>query len=44
LVLFEQQELLKHFRLNAMAADFSWDRTVEQYLQAYGRSRPANPK
>jgi starch synthase len=44
LALFETPELLKHFRLNAMAADFSWDRTVAQYLQVYQRARSANPK
>jgi starch synthase len=44
LVLFEQPELLRQFRLNGMAADFSWDRTVVQYLQAYQRSSPANPE
>jgi starch synthase len=44
LALFEEPEALAHFRLNGMAADFSWDRTVTQYLQAYERSRPAKPK
>jgi starch synthase len=44
LVLFDQPELLKHFRLNAMAADFSWDRTVVQYLQTYQRARLENAK
>jgi starch synthase len=44
LALFEEPEALAHFRLNGMAADFSWDRTVTQYLQAYQRSCPANPK
>jgi starch synthase len=44
LVLFDQPELLKHFRLNAMAADFSWDRTVAQYLQAYQQARRENAK
>jgi glycogen synthase len=38
-VLVDQPELLKHFRRNAMAADFSWDRTVKQYLQAYRQAR-----
>ena len=44
LALFEQPEALNHFRLNAMAADFSWDRTVTQYLQAYQRARPGSSK
>jgi starch synthase len=39
LALFEEPEALKRFRLNGMAADFSWDRTVAQYLQAYQRAR-----
>jgi starch synthase len=44
LALFEEPEALKHFRQNAMAADFSWDRTVAQYLQAYQRARPGTLK
>jgi starch synthase len=43
LVLFEQPEVLKHFRLNAMAADFSWGRTVAQYVQAYQRACRGSP-
>jgi starch synthase len=39
LALFEEPEALLHMRLNAMAADFSWDRTVAQYLQAYRQTR-----
>ena len=38
LVLFEDTALLKHFQQNAMAADFSWDRTVAEYLKAYQRA------
>jgi starch synthase len=44
LALFEQPEALYRFRLNAMAADFSWDRTVAQYLQAYRQARPGSLK
>jgi starch synthase len=40
LAMFEQPALLKHFRMNAMAADFSWNRTVAQYIQAYQHTRP----
>lgn len=40
LAIFEQPALLEHFRMNAMAADFSWNRTVAQYVQAYQRARP----
>ncbi len=44
LALFEEPEALKHFQRNAMAADFSWDRTVAQYLQVYQRARLAKMK
>ncbi|MGO8928824.1 MAG: glycogen synthase GlgA [Limisphaerales bacterium] len=40
LALFEDPKALNHFRLNAMATDFSWDRTVAQYLQAYRQAHP----
>jgi starch synthase len=33
--LFETPPLLHRFRLNAMAADFSWNRTSAQFLQLY---------
>ena len=36
LVLYERAELLEHYRRNAMEADFSWDKTAKEYLQAYG--------
>jgi starch synthase len=39
LALYEQPELLKRFRLNAMAADFSWDRTVGHYTRIYAAVR-----
>ena len=35
LSLFQEPRLLSHFRRNAMAADFSWDRTASKYLEAY---------
>jgi starch synthase len=35
LALYQEPELLQRFRTNAMAADFSWDRTVAQYLKVY---------
>ena len=38
LALYGEPELFRRFRLNAMAADFSWDRTVAQYVQAYERA------
>jgi starch synthase len=38
LALFEEPALLEVFRQNAMAADFSWDRTIASYLEAYHRA------
>jgi starch synthase len=35
LALYEQPELLAHFRKNAMEADFSWERTEGEYLEVY---------
>jgi starch synthase len=37
LVLFERPDLLAHYRRNAMLADFSWDRTANEYVAAYRR-------
>jgi len=38
LALAQEPDLLKHFRANAMAADFSWARTAEEYLAVYQRA------
>jgi len=38
LVLFQEPELFHHFRVNAMAADFSWDRTAAEYLAVYQKA------
>jgi starch synthase len=35
LALYEAPELRHRYQLNGMAADFSWDRTAEEYLTAY---------
>jgi len=35
LTLYDNPELLGFFRQNAMSSRFSWDRTMEDYLQAY---------
>jgi starch synthase len=35
IALYEQPELFSFFRKNAMAADFSWDRTANEYLKVY---------
>jgi starch synthase len=37
LVLYRSPELLMHMRKNAMRADFSWDRTSKEYINAYER-------
>ena len=37
LVLFQKPELLSYYRENAMKADFSWDRTAEEYVKVYQR-------
>jgi starch synthase len=39
LALYQQPELLNRFRLNAVAADFSWDRTVAEYTRIYAAAR-----
>jgi starch synthase len=38
LALYAEPDLLGRFRLNAMAADFSWDRTVGEYLKVYEKA------
>ncbi|HTY86068.1 MAG TPA: glycogen synthase GlgA [Candidatus Acidoferrum sp.] len=35
LALYHQPALLRRYRQNAMRADFSWDRTVGEYLEVY---------
>jgi starch synthase len=35
LVIFQEPELLAHYRRNAMQADFSWERTAGEYLRVY---------
>ena len=35
LMLYEDKELLAHFRRNAMLADFSWERTAAEYVRVY---------
>jgi starch synthase len=35
LAIYERPELLRQFRHNAMKADFSWDKTVGEYLAVY---------
>jgi starch synthase len=38
LVLYERKDLLSRFRRNGMRADFSWDRTAEEYGKVYDRA------
>ena len=35
LSLFQNAELMRHYRTNGMKADFSWERTSEQYLRVF---------
>jgi len=35
LALYAEPELLRQFQLNGMAADFSWERAAQQYLEIY---------
>ena len=35
LVIYEEPELLERYRLQAMARDFSWDRTVIEFERVY---------
>ena len=35
LALYQVPELFRHYRQNGMKADFSWERTVEDYLRVY---------
>jgi starch synthase len=38
LALYEAPELFHFFRTNAMAADFSWNRMVTDYVKAYEKT------
>jgi glycogen synthase len=35
LALYDAPGALQQFRLNGMAADFSWDQTAKRYLELY---------
>jgi starch synthase len=43
LALYEQPEVLAHFRRNGMTADFSWERTEGEYLEVYRQALDAKP-
>jgi starch synthase len=38
LAIYERPDLLRQFRRNAMQADFSWSKTVGEYVQVYRQS------
>jgi starch synthase len=38
LVLYKERELFGFFRENAIAADFSWNRTADEYLKVYEKA------
>jgi starch synthase len=44
LALYEEKEVFQRFRANAMAADFSWDRTVAEYVRVYEKAQALAPK
>lgn len=37
LALYAEPELLEHYRVNGMTADFSWEKTAKEYEKAYHR-------
>jgi starch synthase len=41
LAIYERPALLREFRRNAMSADFSWAKTVGEYVRVYQRLVPA---
>jgi starch synthase len=38
IVLFQHPDLLKHYRINGMTQDFSWEHTSGEYLKVYERA------
>jgi len=40
MAIYQQPQLFRQFRRNGMKADFSWDKTVEEYLKVYQRALP----
>jgi starch synthase len=42
LAIYQQPELLRRYRRNAMKADFSWDRTVGEYLKVYQAAKASS--
>jgi len=44
LAIYEQPELLRLFRRNGMQADFSWEKTVGEYIKVYKETLKADPE
>jgi glycogen synthase len=42
LAVYAQPELFRHYRRNAMMADFSWEQTVLKYLKVYEAAKAFN--
>ena len=40
LAIYQQPQLFRQFRRNGMKADFSWDKTVKEYLKVYQSALP----
>jgi starch synthase len=40
IAIYQEPELLDHYRLNGMRADFSWDRTAGEFTDLYQRLQP----
>ena len=38
LAIYDRPDLLRQFRRNAMKADFSWEKTVGEYVKVYGQT------
>jgi len=44
LAIYQQPELFRRYRRNAMKMDFSWERTVGEYLKVYEAARALTPR
>ncbi|HZF02229.1 MAG TPA: glycogen synthase GlgA [Methylomirabilota bacterium] len=44
LAIYQQPELLRRYRQNGMKADFSWERTVGDYLKVYEAAKTSAPR
>ena len=39
MAIYDQPELIRRYRQNAMEMDFSWNKTVGEYLKAYAMAQ-----